>query len=60
MKKLWGKIGRLQLHINMYQAECLRLTEEETIEFTCHADTRTLKHYKGRITPVRDNLFIPD
>jgi hypothetical protein len=26
------------------------LTEEEIIEFTCHADTRTLKHYKGKMT----------
>jgi len=25
-------------------------SEEEIIEFTCHADTRTLKHYKGKMT----------
>jgi len=28
----------------------LGLSEEEIIEFTCHADTRTLKHYKGKMT----------
>ena len=26
------------------------LSEEEIIEFTCHADTRTLKYYKGNMT----------
>lgn len=28
----------------------LGLSEEEIIEFTRHADTRTLKHYKGKMT----------
>jgi hypothetical protein len=28
----------------------LGLSEEEIIEFTCHADTRTLKYYKGNMT----------
>jgi len=28
----------------------LGLSEEEIIEFTCHADTSTLKHYKGKMT----------
>lgn len=28
----------------------LGLNEEEIIEFTCHADTRTLKYYKGNMT----------
>jgi len=28
----------------------LGLSEEEIIEFTCHADVRTLKYYKGNLT----------